>query len=192
MKRIRLGIVMILVVSMLMGMSITSFAVGGSKGGITVLQEYSANFQGMMCVLVEVRNDNNVAAAVSMNATSYDANGKKMQTDFTDNTVYLDPGEYYMLVSVFNNSANATNYDYDLQVNTKLKSSDLAPAGSCIDSKGSRDGNTVKVYGTNKSADIIEGHTMVVFYNGGTIVDFQEGYLSNNDDLVLYPGEATS
>lgn len=191
MKKIRAGIMIILVASMLMGMSIISSA-AGSKDGITVVKEYSANFSNVMCLLVEVKNDNSVNAAVSMNAISIDANGRKMETDSTDDIIFMEPGEYYMLVSVFPNSASATNYDYDLLVNRRLNSFDFAPAGNCVDAKATLNNDgSVTVYGTNICPDTIEARAIVVYYSGGVIVDFQEGYLSNDYDLLLSPGEAT-
>ena len=123
---------------------------------------------------------------------SIDANGRKMETDSADDIIFMEPGEYYMLVSVFPNSASATNYDYDLLVNRRLNSFDFAPAGNCVDAKATLNNDgSVTVYGTNTCPDTIEARAIVVYYSGGVIVDFQEGYLSNDYDLLLSPGEAT-
>ena len=191
-KRLKLVAVLVIALTVFMGMSLTVFA-DGSKGGIKVRSEYSANFYGVMCVLVEVENTNPFDTSVTMNAISMNANGKKIESDAANDILFMNPGDVYMLVAVLPNSAKATNYDYDLIVDTKHDFYDPVAAGDDVDAKASDDGRgNVTIYATNKASSVVEARGMVVFYNKGTIVDFQEAYLSNDADCLMSPGESTT
>ncbi len=195
MKKFRLAVVMILTLSMLMGMSITSFAQTPftTSDGITVLEEWSSNDDtGHMFVFTLVRNDNAADVLVSMNAISLDASGRKMETSSSD-AYCMNTGETYALIASFPNSGNATNYDYDIVVNKRINTYDVHSASECIDAKFSDDGvGNVKVYATNTSPYNLEAQAVVVFYNNDQIVDFGEVYLSNDADFLLKPGEITT
>ncbi|SFP93358.1 hypothetical protein SAMN04487928_11268 [Butyrivibrio proteoclasticus] len=192
MKKIRVSLAIMLVATMLIGVYTTAFA-SGSVDGIVVGKEYSATFDdGNMYLLVEVTNTNSVDTAVSMDAISIDASGKVMETNAEDDVFILAPGEIYMLVGVFPNSASATNYDYDLFVNRKLGEYGVKAAGSSLDAKAYDAGNgNVEVYVTNTSSETVSGSAVVVYYYKNEIVDFAESYLGNTGDY-LKAGEKTT
>lgn len=189
MKRIRVSLAIMLVATMLIGVYTTAFA-SGSVGGIVVGKEYSATFDdGYMYLLVEVTNTNSVDTAVSMDAISIDASGNAMETNAEDDVFILAPGDIYMLVGVFPNSASATNYDYDLFVNSKLGAYGVKAAGNDLDTKGYDAGNgNVEIYVTNTSSEAVSGEAVVVYYYKGQIVDFGESGLYNTGG-ALKPGE---
>ncbi len=191
MKKIRLVLVMLLTFTMIMGSTLIVSA-DGAKKGITPISEWSSvDSNGKMFVFVLVRNDNSSDRFVSMNASSYNASGKKIESAGSE-TIYLGAGDTYALVASFDSSTNATNYDYDLIVDNDINSYNLANGASCLDAKFSDDGKgKVEVYATNTSPYTVTAQAMVVFYQDDSIVDFEEVCLSNDSDLMLYPGEAT-
>lgn len=195
MKKFRLAIILVLVLSMVMGTTAFAASSGKSRNGITAYEEYSSvDIFGNMFLIVMVRNDNSVNCAVSMNASSTTSDGKKIET-VSSETVYLEPGAEYALVAPFTTAASAAapNYDYDLVVDSNLSSFDAIPCTDFIDGKFSDDGKgSVKVYATNTSPYTVQAQAIVVFYKNDKIVDFQEMYLSNDSDLMLYPGEMTT
>ena len=195
MKKIRFAVVMILTLSMLMGMSITSFAATSmtTTKGVTAWKESSSvDDYGEMYLIVLVSNGNSSDAIVSMNAISLNSSGKKMESSSSD-IICMNSGEDYALIATFPKSAKATNYDYDLIVDNKLTGYDVQSASEFIDAKFSDDGNgNVKIYATNTSAYTIEGEAIAVFFDGDEIADFGRVVLSNSEDFVLSPGEMTT
>ncbi len=192
MKKRKLALIMVLVLTLMMGLSVNTFATG-SKSGVQVVSEYSSNYHGVMVLFVEVMNGNNRDVGVMLNAVATDANGKVLEYDSSNEMILMSPGECYMLTAVFPNSAKATNYDYELMVDKTIDAYDVHAAGQYIDARASYDGSgAVQVYATNTSPYKIEGRAMVVYYYQGVIADYQELYLSNNADLMLSPGEITT
>ena len=192
MKKIRLALVMLMTLTMIMGSTIIVSADGAKKGITPVTEWSSVDENGNMFVFVMVRNDNSSDRIVSMNASSYNASGKKIESASSE-TIYLGAGETYALVSTFDKSGNATNYDYDLIVDNDISSYNLSNGTPCLDAKFSDDGKgTVTVYATNTSPYTVTAQAMVIYYQDNSVVDFQEICLSNDSDLQLYPGEATT
>ena len=195
MKKIRLAIVMILTLSMVFGS--TAFAAPNPKAvkSVTPYEEYSSfDINGNMFLIVLVRNDSMYDRAVYMDASSYTSSGKKLETVSSDLIVF-GSGESYGLVATFTKkSDSATNYDYNLIVDTAVENYLYQPCTEFIDAKFSDDGNgTVTVYATNKSTNYtVETQAIVLFYYDDQLVDFVEMYLSNDSDCLLSPGEKTT
>ncbi len=191
MKKTKLAIVMILMLSMLF--STTAFAAGGENGhGVAAWKESTySDDQGNMTLVVFVRNDNGVDCTVSMDAYLYGADGSEIETTTSD-TAYLQAGESYALVARFGSTDNADSYDFDLIVNPRISSYDVQSANDCIDVTFSDNSSgTVKVNASNTSSEIVEAKAIVLFLKDDQVVDYGEVYLSSDNDYLLSPGEET-
>ena len=193
MKRIRFAIAMILTLSMLFGT--TSFAQSGSTNGITVIREMSSvDINGRMFLIVEVRNDNDVDCSVYVDARSTASDGTVIGRAYSDE-VYIEANGYYALVVSFSDpaSAQATNYNYDLIVDSDISPYNVTSAVDCLDAHFSPvSDNDIEIYATNISPYTIRAEAIVIFYDGDEIVDFTEVALSQDPDFYMFPGEVTT
>ena len=130
-----------------------------------------------------------------MDAYATNSSGTVLEKS-TSETIFLEAGETYALVSTFKKatSSKATNYDYDLVVDTDASSYDVKGASNCIDAKFSDDGKgNVTVTAKNTSKYTVEAEAIVIWYDeDDQIVDFERLYLADDVDNELFPGAKTS
>ncbi len=186
MKKIRVSLILVLVLSMLF--SNTAFAASSKASakasgdsGITVLKEYSyTDIIGGLHILAVCRNDTGVDCEVSWNVITYDSSGNPLET-YSPFGEYVNPNQEFVLQSGFYDSDDATAYDYKISVDTDLSLSKPMHDAVEVTHQKAKNGKVI-ITGTNKSSDdLMSCCAIVLFFKSGKLIDHDEVYLTNND-----------
>lgn len=198
MRKFKTVTAMVLTLSMLFGntaMAATNNADGSNDvGGITVREEYCYFTDSNNEVLLAlVSNDSDTNHSVSMDAWTLDANGNTVEK-FASYPIYMAPGEIFPLYMVFHNSQGTTNYDYKLVVDDPRDDNDMVPMGQWLDgSFAQEEDNDIRIVVNNTSPyDLDESRAMVMYYDDGELVDFEDIVITNRYEGYMVPGESVT